>query len=178
MHVAYLDVIFKLFPDANVVWLHRDPMAAIPSCCSMFAHSQNISVVDLNPREVGKFCLEYWAQQVEAGVKSHDEYANQVLNVRYEDLIKDPILTVKKIYKHFDIPSYSDTLEQELKAHLSENKQHKHGSHAYSLEEFGLSKDQVLEAFKPYYEKFIRSDTNTDIDAQMERRKEAFKSSL
>jgi len=140
VHVGQLDTIFKLFPDANVVWLHRDPTAAIPSCCSLFGNFRNVSVDEVDAVEVGETCLSYWASQTSNGMKSYEKNKERILNLRFEDFMKDPIATIKRTYDFFSIPTYTPDLEQSVKKHMSENKKDKHGSHAYSLEEFGLDK--------------------------------------
>jgi len=170
--VGHLDTIFKLFPDANVVWLHRDPVAAIPSCCSLFGHFRNISVDELEPAEIGETCLSFWASQTLLGMKSYEKYKDRILNLRFEDLVKNPVGTVKRTYDYFGIPSYTTQLEELVKKHMEENKKDKHGSHAYSLEEFGLDKKKVKIAFEDYYKLFIDADTYTNYESQSKFRQE------
>jgi len=172
VHVGYIDIILKLFPDANIVWLHRDPVAAIPSCCSLFGHFRNTSVDTLDPTEVGETCLEYWASQTQLGIKSYEKYKDRILNLRFEDLVKDPVTTVKRTYEYFGIPSYTTEFEESVKTHMAENKKDKHGSHSYSLEEFGLDNKKVKSAFADYYKLFIDKDVNTSYENQLKFRTE------
>jgi len=172
VHVGHIDTILKLFPDANIVWLHRDPVAAIPSCCSLFGHFRNVSVDDVDSKGVGETCLSYWASQTQLGIKSFERYKDRVLNLRFEDLIKDPITTVKRTYEYFNIPSYTPSFEASVKEHMAENKKDKHGAHAYSLEEFGLDNKKVKEAFADYYKLFIDNDANTNYESQFKYRRE------
>jgi len=172
VHVGQLDTIFKLFPDANVVWLHRDPAAAIPSCCSLFGNFRNVSVDQVDAAEVGDTCLSYWASQTLNGMKTYEKNKDRILNLRFEDFMKDPIETVKRTYEYFNIPSYNPQLEENVKKHMAENKKDKHGSHAYSLEEFGLDKKKVKTAFEDYYKKFIDTDNDTNFENQLKYRKE------
>jgi len=172
VHVGYIDTILKLFPDANIVWLHRDPIAAIPSCCSLFGHFRNVSVDDLDAKEVGDICLNYWSSQMQQGQKSYEKHKDRVLNIRYEDLIKDPIATVKRTYDYFGIPSYNSEFEDAMKAHLQTNTKDKHGAHSYSLGEFGLDNDKVKAAFADYYKTFIDTDSNTNYEKQLLNKRE------
>jgi hypothetical protein len=41
-----------------------------------------------------------------------------------------------------------------MRAHIRENPQHRHGSHRYSLQEFGLSAERVRDRLADYIEHF------------------------
>jgi hypothetical protein len=41
-----------------------------------------------------------------------------------------------------------------MRAHIGENPQHRHGSHRYSLEEYGLSAEAVCTRLADYIERF------------------------
>ena len=44
--------------------------------------------------------------------------------------------------------AYSDKFEERMKQWLADNRQHKHGLHRYSLEEYDLSADTVRQDFE------------------------------
>ena len=75
------------------------------------------------------------------------------INTSYQSLVQDPINAMKKIYDHFNIPFTKDA-ENAMELYLKDNPQHKHGKHEYSLEKFGISKDDVKTNFKQYLEYF------------------------
>ena len=63
-HLLALDALFETFPDVKVVWIHRDPIAAVTSHCSLVAVLQAIGTerLDLhamgaNGRGCGRRCL-------------------------------------------------------------------------------------------------------------------------
>jgi hypothetical protein len=66
--------------------------------------------------------------------------------VQYVDLVADPIGTVRRIYEHYGC-DYSDEFENHMKQWLADNRQHKHGAHRYSLEEYGLDAETVRSDF-------------------------------
>ena len=71
------------------------------------------------------------------------------MDVRYADLVSDPVGTVRDIYE-FHGYEYSSEMEAEMRRWLAENRQHKHGTHKYSLEEFGLEAAAVRRDFSEY----------------------------
>ena len=69
----------------------------------------------------------------------------------YSNLVRDPISVIRDIYKHFNY-TFSDEAERRMRAYLAANPQHKHGRPQYSLEEYGLTEQDVRDAFGPYIE--------------------------
>ena len=79
--------------------------------------------------------------------------AGQFLDVQYSDLVRDPLDTVRCIYDYHGY-DYSDDFEEAMKQWLTNNRQHKHGAHRYTLEEFGLDAAGVRSEFAAYCEEF------------------------
>ena len=72
--------------------------------------------------------------------------------VRYEDLVSDPAQTVARIYRHLGIdldPTFSQVLSEE--AHQA---RHYRSRHHYSLEQMGLSREQIEAQYQDVYERF------------------------
>jgi hypothetical protein len=79
--------------------------------------------------------------------------AGRVVDVRYEDTVADPLGTTRRIYEHFDL-ELAPAVEQGVRDYLAANPRDKHGSHRYTLEEFGLDRDEVDATFAAYRERF------------------------
>ena len=62
------------------------------------------------------------------------------------DLTSDPIGAVQRIYEYHGY-CYSDEFEKRMKQWLADNRQHKHGPHRYSMEEYGLCAETVQHDF-------------------------------
>ena len=56
-HAEHLDCILDVFPKATVLVTHRDPLATMPSCCSLMAHAQALSSDDIDPHAIGTHWL-------------------------------------------------------------------------------------------------------------------------
>jgi len=78
---------------------------------------------------------------------------NMFYDIYYKDLITDPIGTVYRIYQYFDYP-LDPTMEEGIKRWLYDNPQNKHGSHKYSLSQFGLDKASIKQSFMDYSKRF------------------------
>ena len=78
---------------------------------------------------------------------------DSIYDLQYAALMADPIGEMRKLYDRFDEP-FTDAAEQAMRRFLDGNPQGKHGRHAYSLEEYGLSKALVRERFADYCRDF------------------------
>jgi hypothetical protein len=79
--------------------------------------------------------------------------AEQILDVRYADLMSDPFGTVRRIYEHFDL-RLSDEAEDHMRAYLKVKPQGKHGAHVYSFADTGLDLEQERARFAAYQERY------------------------
>ncbi|CAF5159465.1 unnamed protein product [Rotaria sp. Silwood1] len=78
-----------------------------------------------------------------------------IFDIQYEDLMKDPIGTVHRIYDHFDYLEWSDEFEKAMHAWLIDNPQGKQGRHTYSLDEFNLETQMNKQLYKDYEKMFL-----------------------
>jgi hypothetical protein len=74
-------------------------------------------------------------------------------DVYYKDLIEDPVGVIRQIYEYFSY-SFSEEFEARIIKWLEENPKEKHGTHRYSLEQFGLTPDSVTTRFADYCKEF------------------------
>ncbi|MBW2714167.1 MAG: tetratricopeptide repeat protein, partial [Deltaproteobacteria bacterium] len=74
-------------------------------------------------------------------------------SARFEEVLKDPIGLIDRIYKHFEM-DFSDEARERMETFLRENPRHKHGSHKYTLEDFGLDAERDGKYFEEYCDLF------------------------
>ena len=105
----------KVFPDAQLIWIHRDPIKALASAVSIngtifwsrsdrtFSKSEvkdqygDLEAMVSAPASASRF--NRVIDWIEQGVVAK----GQLYNVQYADFIRDPIGTARKIYEHFSI---------------------------------------------------------------------------
>ena len=75
------------------------------------------------------------------------------MDVDYRVLLGEPMREMERIYGHFGLPLRGET-RQAMSEFLARNPQNKHGSHRYSLEEYGLSAGMVAERLRFYLQRF------------------------
>lgn len=152
-HLEWLDVLLDVFPDARVVHTHRDPVEAVASFCSMVAHGRGVMSDAVDPHEVGRHWLRKTGRMVDRALAARDGREGTFLDVRYEDLTRDPLAQVARVYEHIGLALPAD-VHARIVARRDAERQHRHGRHVYRLVDFGLAEDQVAERFGAYRARF------------------------
>lgn len=149
-HLHFLPVLHDVFPDARLVRLHRDPSAAIPSLCSVAASYRSIFSTKVDPCAAGAGILDLFADGMARSMaldRARPEMP--VVDVHYDDLVADPIGTVRRVHDELGYP-YDAEFEGAMRAYLERAAATAPYRHRYSLEQFGLSRDQVLDRTGEY----------------------------
>ncbi len=154
MHLLFLDALLDVFPDACVVQTHRDPVEIVPSMCSLSLFLRRMSTGWNKPLALGGQIADHLAEVMERGVALRRKLdPARFCDVSYQRLVADPIAEVRRIYGHFGL-DYTDAFEERMKTWMAENRQHKHGKHVYSMDQFGLKTEPLREMFADYSEAY------------------------
>jgi hypothetical protein len=158
-HLPALRELHAVYPDVCVIMTHREPLEVLPSEASLHTVLRRTFGDAVDPVQVGPEITELTADEIRLGMEARADGSpppERILDVRYGDLVKDPIGTVRQIYARFDLPLTPDT-ETRMRRYLAESPKDKHGAHVYSLAQFGLSQDEERERYRAYRERFLLS---------------------
>ena len=108
-HIMRLPVLFAEYPDASLLWPHRDPVQAVASFTNLAGtwnwissdHPRVASWEHLTDPRAAARMLEAPIAWLESGQIP----ADRIVNVLYNDLVEDPLGTVESIYRHYGWPS-------------------------------------------------------------------------
>jgi len=148
---VFIRTLFATFPDAKVIWAHRDPYATLASSMSMRGNSQalfNKEVDSTYMRE--RFPLQL-ALHLTRPLEMSRERPNDIYDLYYDDLVADPLAQMKRIYAWLG-DAWTDATETGMKAWLNANPQGRFGQHSYSLSRWDLTKQDL----EPYFSDYLR----------------------
>jgi hypothetical protein len=140
-HLGSLPLVFATYPDARMVMMHRDPLRVVGSLADTMAtlhwmHSDRVAYGTL---------IEFLSMGVEiqmnAVTKERDKGqlpAEQIADVRYRDLVADPMAVMGRLYGGWGM-----TLSDEARARMEAYVAARHtdrptGEHRYRFEDTGL----------------------------------------
>lgn len=111
-HTARIQQLSSWFPDARFIHLSRHPFQVVPSTVKLWRAldwTQGFQI----PRYTDDELLDYIHQEqtwmydaYEAQTPSIPE--NRLLEIRFEDLIADPLGQTEQVYQKFDLPGFAD----------------------------------------------------------------------
>jgi len=143
--------LFKAFPDARVIWTHRDPYAAFASSMSMRGRSRLIFNKDMGLEFMRcRFPLQlglHLRRPLEMTQKRPDSF----YHLYYDDLMADPLTQMRKVYAWLNF-EWTPIAEQGMRTWLKENPQSRFGVHKYSLAEWGFTKRDL----EPYFADYLK----------------------
>ena len=147
-HLFALDAVFATYPDALVVQCHRPAETIMASMCSLAQHTTEGWSNSFTGEVIGQDALETWSRGLklfDAERAKHDPA--QFYDLDYFEFIKDPIATVERIYRQFDI-EFTDAARESMEAMHAESQQGPRApKHTYSLADYGLSPELVRDRF-------------------------------
>lgn len=144
-HVAHLDVIRQVFPDAVFVWTQRDPAAAVASFCSLVEALEGMHHKDVDPLRIGRSWLGALADTVQRGRKLRRALPESaVIDLNYHRMTFDPHKYAPELYERLGARwTQRDALGlNDIAGPLKRATTGRHG-----LERYGLSEAAVEEAF-------------------------------
>ncbi|MBO6557694.1 MAG: sulfotransferase [Pseudomonadales bacterium] len=160
-HLLSLANLMQRYPDARIIHLHRNPLEVIPSMGSLFLHLRRPFTREVNLNEIGKDVSRQWHKGLADSLawrQTHPENDSQFLDLDYRELITDPVASAEKILAFAEV-SIDNDVRQRLNNYIANNPKGKHGTHRYSLNQFGLDGLELADLFSEYNSHFSLTNT-------------------
>lgn len=153
-HALWLDTLLATYPDARLVWTHRDPFTAVGSLCSLIANSHLRHVGHADDEWIGQNYPRQAALHAERIMEAREKIgASRIYDLHYSDMLRDPVGAMRKLYVWLG-DDFTSEAQGGMQAWLDDNPQGKFGRHEYQLDRFGLSEDGLAPLFENYLQDF------------------------
>ena len=164
-HTFHLPSIAEAFAAGGpsvFIWLHRNPSSVVGSCCSMNLHFREYMSADFeSPSVLGRRTLTRLGACIRKATADRaglEAAGHRFIDIRYDDFIADTVDTLRQLYKELGLSftsEFAERVEAKLAADRAERSKGKGSSHSYSLEMFGLTKDDIEQEFGPYIKEYL-----------------------
>lgn len=154
-HLFDLEGLIDTYPDAGLIWTHRDPVATFSSLASMVFGFQKAVGSAQTKTAIGRQVMELWIEAVRratAARTANPEVEARIIDLAHRDVVHDPIGSIQRIYERFEIPFVSEH-RAAIKEFLAVSPS-RLGKHKHSPEEFGIDTAEVHDRLADYYARY------------------------
>ena len=155
-HMWGLEHLLATYPDARIVFTHRDPVDSMTSYASLTALVRTMGSDEVDRVEIAQDWTARLRRVIEHALEVREarDYPDAIFyDMKFSDFVGDQFSAVQKIYESFDLPM-SEQAAIRMRAFIDDNPQGKHGAHQYTPEEFGVDPIKVRREFQTYIERF------------------------
>lgn len=155
-HGYRLKDFFAAYPDASLVWLHRDPVQVAASRTMMMADIMEGIVGPVDLKAEAKMHLQATRASIANTMTNPLVNDPRIHHVRYLDFVRDPVGTIRGYYA-FAGRELAPQAESAMRDYLARNKGDRYGKFHYStklLTDIGADIEALHEEFRPFRERF------------------------
>jgi hypothetical protein len=156
-HLVALEPLLEVFPDASVIWLHRDPVAAVTSHCSLVAVLQAIGTDHVDLHAIGQEWPRTWAEVLDRALAARDRLGHgRIVDVDYGAFAADPVAAVRHVYDRLGA-ALGDEAEGRMHEFVARHPRGARGEHVYAPSDFDRSTEELRDLFSAYSARFVRN---------------------
>jgi len=149
-NTARIPTLLELFPNALFIHVYRNPYKVYLSTIKMRNRVlDKLALQDASEEEIEKQVIENYERLMKSYFKQKELIPKgNLVEIRYEDLVKDPITQVGQIYSKLRIPGFEDALPK-INKYLNQQKKYKTNvyaidkeviAHVYSFWKFSIDR--------------------------------------
>ncbi|MGD9723573.1 MAG: sulfotransferase [Pirellulales bacterium] len=150
-HTARVKTILELFPDARFVHIVRDPYALFGSTVKLWKTLYKFQALqEPNHRGLDEYVFASFVEMYQNFDRDRGLIdPDRLFEVRYEDLVREPIEQMRSLYEHLGLGEFEVVLPR-LKAYFAERQDYKTGT--YQIDD--TLRDEIDRRWGPYFRKY------------------------
>jgi Sulfotransferase family len=155
-HMWGLEHLLRTYPDARIVFTHRDPVKSVTSYASLTSLVREAGSDDVDPFEIACDWTGRLRGVVEHALDVRDSgsYPEAIFyDMYFPNFVAEQFAEVERIYDALGLPM-TDEGAARMRAFIGDNPKGKHGLHLYTPEEYGIDPEAVRRDFRFYIERF------------------------
>jgi len=155
-HMWGLEHLLRTYPDARIVFTHRDPVKSVTSYASLTTLVRSAGSDQVDRFEIAQDWTARLKRVIDhaMAVRAGASYPRAIFyDMHFSDFVADQFTVVSDIYTALGLPM-TDEAAVRMKAFIADNPKGKHGLHLYTPEEYGIDPEVVRRDFREYIEQY------------------------
>ncbi|OBK20584.1 sulfotransferase [Mycobacterium asiaticum] len=155
-HSVHIEALLDVFPDARLVWAHRDPYKATGSLANLWKLPKGMTHVPdaIDLAAMGRDAMWQMSYHVERPLRARERIGDdRFFHMYYHEMMRDPMDVMRRLYDWAGDPLTPET-EVRMRNWLAENPQDRFAPNAYRLDEYNLTVEQLQPVFAEYLDTF------------------------
>jgi Sulfotransferase family len=153
-HMASIDALNVVYPDARFIMTHRDIAEVLPSLCALKLALGTPMLASLDPVALGHHELALWAEQLRRTVEFRDAgRENRFFDVSFADMQRQPLEAMEILYAQLGDKLTDDT-RQRMATWWDASAADRRRGPRPDPGTFGLNSDKISRRFAFYHDRF------------------------
>jgi hypothetical protein len=154
IHLFGLDILLQTYPDARVIFTHRNPLDAMVSGISMVYRWTRFTAGKADWTAIAKWYPEIWTEGLRRALRVKEDLDDtRCFDLSFETLSHNPVSSIGDAYDHFGIP-FGKTAGKRMRIWLKDNPRSQFGTHSYSSPDALPDPEKERERFAFYRAEF------------------------
>ncbi len=151
-HVFALDDLRTVYPDAHLVFIHRDPVRVLASVARLTEVLRRPFTRRIDRAAIGHDVSASWLNGAQRMMRLSSSGRDTALHLFYRQVLSSPMDAVRAVYRHCGLELTAQA-ERRMQAWLRSSANVRAPRH-YELADFGLDAHQLRERFASYTNTF------------------------
>jgi hypothetical protein len=168
-HVFALGALRSTYPDARIVFMHRDPIKVLPSNAQLIEILRAPFTKKIDRFQIGRQIMTDLAigaaNMIETSRLGRFP-SSQVFHLHYLDLVSRPLDAIQRLYRHCGF-SIKESAREQMSRKIAARPNGGYAKNMYGLDRHGIDPDEVEQRFHDYMGYFdIRREPTDSIAAE------------
>jgi hypothetical protein len=155
-HVFALDALHAVYPDARMVFVHRDPSRILPSVANLTEVLRAPFTLRTDAAGIGRQVIDDWALGAANMVEASRRWrfgSPPPFHAQYHEIVARPVETVRRLYRHFGM-TLSDAAAERIGRRAAARPNGGYGRNVYSAADYGFDLRDMRQRFRAYLDHF------------------------
>jgi hypothetical protein len=145
-HMQDLPALLAVFPDARLIFTHRDAVSVVASSASLAWNQMVVQSDHVDPHWIGAEWLGKTLHRADITARARAGLApGRAIDISFDAMERDWAHEIAHIYRHFDLELQPATRFAMQAWLVRAERTHAHRSHRYAPEDFGLTAGLIRE---------------------------------